>query len=352
MKYTYFPTNEICIHFSIRTICQLASPRSKTNVLQMASEIHSYKFKAKQNIKEQPGTDIKTRNKSMFKAQIYVDPGESNEDCSQSQKSQNYYSSSYNMFKGIHNISSNVRKEVVTKNFRTSQVIQDKPKGSSLDMCKRNILNVTKKGDGKIWRPQAILNIQDTKERKEMESQRNEKIEVKNSVNKIKLFSTSVCDAKKSQDYTPVKESETEKDEEDIKMSKIYTEGKYSHQIKNNKSTLGAELPSSTASENGVHNGNNDDYSDNFLSSDQSSPSDCIHEPIVRVSNTRQNTHNDENIDYSEHVRSSAPSSPSHCINSSIQQTNSESDVFPEHSPLHYVSLGSYSVSTSLHINL
>ncbi|PNF15141.1 hypothetical protein B7P43_G15570 [Cryptotermes secundus] len=296
---------------TIRTICQLASPRNKTNVLQMASEIHSYKFKSKQNIKEQPRTDIKTRNKSMFRAQIYVDPGESNEDCSQSQKSQNYSSSSYNMFKGIHNISSEVRKEVVTRNFRTSQVIQDKPNGSSLDMCKRNILNVTKKGNGKIRRSQAILKIQDTKERKEMESQRNEKNEVKNSINKIKLFSTSVCDAKKSQDYTPVKDSETKKNEEDLKISKMYTEGTYSHQIKNNKSTLGAELTSSQASENRVHNGDNDDCSDNLL----------------------------------EHVRSSAPSSPSHCINSSIQQTNSESDVFPEYSPLHYVSLGSYSSS-------
>jgi hypothetical protein len=347
MKCTYFPTNEIYIHFSIRTISQLASPGSKINILQMASEIHPRKIKAKQDVKEQPIADIKTRKKSMFKAQIYLDPGESNEDCSQSQKSQNYYSASYNMFKGIHNISSKVRKEVMTTNFRTSQAIQDKPKGSSLDKCKGNILNVTEKENGKIRRSQAILSMRGTNKKKVMTSQRNEKVEIKNSINKIKLSSTSVCKAKKSQDYTPVKDSETKKDEEDIKMSKIYTEEKYIHQIKNNKSTLGAELVSSPASENRVHNGDNDDYSDNVLFSDQSSPSDCIHEPTVQESNTKQNIHNDENIDYNVHVKSSAPSSPSHCINKSIQHTNSGSDVLPEYSPLHYVSIGSYSVSTS-----
>jgi hypothetical protein len=347
MKYTYFPTNEINVHFSIRTIYKLASSRSKTNILQMASETHPYKTKAKQDIKEQPRTDIKTRKKSMFKAQIFVDPGESNEDSSQSQKSQNYYSASYNMFKGIQNISSKVRKEVMTTNFRTSQGIQDKPKGSSLDMCRRNILNVTKKGYGKIRQSQAILSIQGTKEQKEMDSQRNEKVEVKNSVKEIKLSSTSICKAKKSQDYIPVKDSETKKNEEDINMSKIYTERNYINQIKNNKSTLGAELLSSPASENGVHNGDNDNCSDNVLSSDQSSLPDCIHETTAQESNTRQNAHNDENINCSVHVKSSAPSSPSDCINESIQQTNSESNILPEYSPLHYVSLGSYSVSTS-----
>jgi hypothetical protein len=251
------------------------------------------------------------------------------------------------MFKGIHNISSEVRKEVMTSNFRTSQVIQATSKRSSLDRCKRNVLNVIKKGDGKIRRSQAILSIQGTKEQNEMDGQRNKKVHIKNSVKKVKLYSTSICKAKKSQDYTPIKDSETKKNEDDINMSKMYTEGKYSHQIQNKKFTLGAKLLSSPAAENEVHNGDNDDYSDNVLSSDQSSPPDSTHELTVQASNTRQNTHKDENIDCSVHVKFSALCSPSHCTNESIQQTNSGSDVLPQYSPLHYVLSGSYSVSIS-----
>jgi hypothetical protein len=309
----------------------------------MASEIHPNKIKTKQDINQQPRTDTKIGKRLLLKAQIYLDPGESNEDCSWSQNSQSDYSASYNMFKGIP---SKVGKEVMTSNFRTSQVIQVKPQERSLDICKRNILNVTKKRDGKIRPSKAILTIQDTKEQKEMDSQRNEKVQVKNSERKIKLFSTSIRKVKKYQDYTTVKDPET-KEDEDIKMSKTGTEKKYIQQIKDNKFTLGAELMSSPAAENRVHNEDNDDCSDHVLSSGPSSPFHCIDEPSVQASNTIPNAHNDENIDYSFHEKSSTPSPSSHCSNESIQQTNSGSHVLPQHSPLHYVSLDSYSVSTS-----
>jgi hypothetical protein len=341
MKNTYFPTNEISINFSKR----LASLGGKTNALQMVSKTDPNKIKAKQDIKKKQRTNIEVRKKSMSKAQIYLDPGESNDDCSRSQQSQNSYSDSCSVFQGVHNISSNVRKELMNSTFKSSHTIQVKPK-SSLDICKRNILNVAKKGYNKIRQSKTISIIQSTKHREQMDDQNTVQFQVKNSVKKINLFSTPICTPNKDRDYASGKESETKNDEEDIKMSTINGEGKYNKRIKNNKFTLEGESIATPAAEYIIQNEDND-YSDYELSSQQSSPLDCIDEPTSQTSNTRQNVNSEENIDYSFHERSSVTSSPYHYMNESITQADSGSDVLPQHSPLHYVSLGSYSVSIS-----
>jgi hypothetical protein len=303
----------------------------------MTSKADRNKIKAKQDIKEQPRTNTEIGKKSKFKVQIYLDPGESNDDFSQPQSSQNYDSSCY-MFQEVHNISSNVRKESMNSNFRSSQVKKVKPK-SPLDICKRNILNVTKKGDGKITQSEQIPIIQGTKDHEQMDDQNTVKAQVNNSVQKIHLFSTLICTPNKDEDCASVKDSEAKNDEEYINMSTINGEGKFNQQIKNNKFTLEGEPIPTPAAEYRIQNGD-DDCSDYALFSD------CVDEPTAQASNTTQNVRNDEDIDYSVHEMSSATSSPSHYMNESIPQTNTESDVLPQHSPLNYVSLDSYSVST------
>lgn len=287
-------------------------------------------MKAKQDINEQPRSGTKIRKKSKPKAQIYADPGEYSDDFSESEDSQNYYSASCSMFQGIQNISSNVRKELMT---RSSWAIKVTPKSSS-DMCKRNVLNVTTKGNGNTRRSKQVLSIQGIKAKEQMGGQNNAEVQVKN----INSFPTSTCAANNDQNYAFVKDSEAKNDETDIKMSKINREGKHNQKIKKDKFTppSAAEYP--------VPNGD-DDYSD-YASPSEISPYDWIDEPTVQASNTGHNSYNDENTDDSVSAMSSAASSPSYCMNESLQQTKSKSDVLPQHSPLQYMSLGSYSVST------
>jgi hypothetical protein len=279
----------------------------------MALEVHPKRDKAKRDLKSRSKNDMITK-KARVRVQIYKDPGESNEDCDQSQKSQNHKPELHNICQDIQNIPSRIGRKVMNSNFSTSLAAEIKPKESSLDVHKRNTQNIIKKRNRERKQTsKAMHSTAGTKEQRNMDTEGNENVEVVNGVMKTMLFRTSICRAKKCQENKTVKDSETEENEEDIWMSEVSAERKYiqkQRQIKNNNSTLGTDLPSSTTEANRAHNG--------------------------------------DNADCSDYIPSSAPSSPLHCIDESILQTNNGSNVLPQQSPVHYVSLDTYSVSISV----
>lgn len=208
---------------------------------------------------------------------------------------------------------------MITSNFCTSLVTEIKQKEISIDIHKRNrqyIIkkrnrqNITKKRNRvKNQISKAIRSTGGRKEKRNMDTKGKENIEVECCVVKTKLFCTSKHRANNYQENKLVKDSETEEKEEDIHMSEVNTERTYIQQqwqAKNNNSTLGADFLSSTREANKAHNGDNA---------------------------------------YSSDYTSSAPSSPLLFTDESILQTNNGSNVLPQYSPVHYVSLCTYSVS-------
>ncbi|KDR23795.1 hypothetical protein L798_11373 [Zootermopsis nevadensis] len=305
---------------TLRTLYQLATPQSKANVIQTASTLYPKRNKAKQGLKSR-SKDDKTTKTNRAKVQIYEDPTVSNEDCDQSQKSQNHYSELH-ICKDIQTIPSNIGR-LITSNFCTSLVTEIKQKEISIDIHKRNrqyIIkkrnrqNITKKRNRvKKQISKAIRSTGDRKEKRNMDTKGKENIEVECCVVKTKIFCTSKHRANNYQENKLVKDSETEEKEEDIHMSEVNTERTYIQQqwqAKNNNSTLGADLLSSTREANKAHNGDNA---------------------------------------YSSDYTSSAPSSPLLFTDESILQTNNGSNVLPQYSPVHYVSLCTYSSSQESH---
>jgi len=256
----------------------------------------------------------------------------------------------------IQNIPSKIRKKVMTSNFRISQVTAVKTWGSTPDVNKRNIPNVTEKRNrATLQTSKAMLSTPDTKEQSKMDTQENEKVKVENSVNKTKLFCTSICRTKVCQDNECVKDSETEENVEDIQMSKMNTERKDRQQqlqIRNKKFVLGTDLTSSRTEVNSFHNGDNVDCTDYAPPSALSSFPHSNDEPAVQQLKVQSDVHNTHKVDCTDSAPPSAPNSSLHCNEEPIQQTNIRSDVLPQHSPVHYALSDVYSVSTStLHIS-
>jgi hypothetical protein len=322
---------KISINFSTRTMYQLASPTSKANAKKMASEIQQNRNKAKQHLKSRSKTDIQKSKNATLGSYIFADLEEMNKDCDQLQKSQNLHSASHNILKEIHNIPSKIIKAATTSNFRTSQVIKIKQGENLLDIHKVNNPDITKKRH------------RDKNKQKNMNSQRNGNVLAKNNAEELMISYTSVCTTNKDQDYKTIKHSRTAKKEEDNETSKInirrYKKGQWN--MKNKSSTLGTDLSSLTREENLI-------YSGNKVDDDNSTPPHSNDEPAVQKSNNNSDIHSGHSTDCSDYVPSSTPSSPPfHCIHNSIQQINAGSDVLPQHSPLYYVSLDTYSVSIS-----
>lgn len=278
----------------------------------MASEVHTEKNKAKQYPKSRPKHDIITKEVG-FSVQIYEDPGESNGDCDQSQRSQSPCLELYSICKDIQNIPPELGRKLMISNLSTSPVTEIKPKESSQNVRKRNIKkSINKRSRVRKQIPRAMHSTPDTIGQRNMDTQGNENIAVKSGVMKAKLFFTSVCKAKKCQENRTIKDSKSEENEEDIQLSEVNTEIKCIQQrwqIESNNFTLGTDLLSTTTEANRAHNG--------------------------------------ESADYSDYIPSSAPSSPLHCNDKSILQTDSRLNVLPQNSPLQYVLLDTYSVSIS-----
>jgi len=317
--------NEISINFSISTKYQLASPTSKAIIKQMASEIRQKRNKAKQHLQSRPKTYRQKRKNATFGSYIFADFDEINKDCNQSQKSHNLHSVSPNIFKEIQNIPSTVIKEATTSNFRTSQVIQIEQNKNLLDIHKVNNRDNTKK----IYRH--------TRKYKKMTSQRNGKTAAKNNANEVMA-------TKKCQGHKAIKDSKTGKEEEDNEMSKIYIRRNLTNEqqhLKNKTSTLGTELLPLTTEENTIYSGEKVDYC-------YSTPLFAPHsndEPPFKKSDINSDIYSGHRSDYSDYVPSSTLRSQFHYIHESIEQKNTGPDVLPQHSPLHYLSLDTYSVS-------
>jgi hypothetical protein len=271
----------------------------------MASEVHPKKNKAKQDLKARSKNDIITK-KTRVRVQIYEDPGESNEDYDQSQKSQNHYSELHNICKDIQNIPSKIGRKMMISDLSISLGREIEPNESSLDIHMRNIQNITKKRNRvKKEISKEVRSSTGTKEQRIRGTKGNENVEVEIGVMKRKMFCTPLCRTKKCQENKTVKDSETEENEEDIPMSEVNTERMYIQQewqIKNNNSTLGKDLPSSTTKLNKTSNRDNSDFS-NYIPS---------------------------------------------FVDESTTQTSSGSDELPQHSPVYYVLSDTYSVSISI----
>jgi hypothetical protein len=322
---------EISINFSTSTMYQLASPTSKANAKQMASEIQQKRNTNKQHLKSRPKIDIQTSKNATFGIYKFTDFEEMNRDCNQSQKSHNHHSASHNIFKEIQNIPSTVIQEATTSNFRTSHVIQIKQKENLLDIHKVNNPNITKK------------RYRHTRKHKKMKSQRNGNTAAKNSTKEVMIRSTPIWATKKYQGHKAIKDSKTGKEEEDSGMSKIYIRRNHTKEQqhrKNKKSTLGKDLSPLTREENTINSGDKVDYCYSTPFAPHSND-----ESALQKSDINSDIHSGHRIDYSDYVPSSIPSSPFHCIHKSTEQENTGSDVLPQYSPIHYVSLDTYSVS-------
>jgi len=323
--------NEISINFSTSTKYQLASPTSQANIKQMASEIRQKRNKAKQHLRSRPKTDIQKGKNATFGNHIFADFDELNKDCNQSQNSHNLHSASPNIFKEIQNIPSTVIKEATTSNLRTSQVIQTEQQKNLLDIHKVNNPDNTKK------------RYRHTRKYKKMTSQRNGNTAAKNNANEVMISSTPIWATKKGQGHKAIKDSKTGKEEEDNEMSKIYIRKNLTNEqqhLKNKKSTLGTEL-SPLTKENTIYSG---DKVGNCYSTPLSAPH-SNDEPALKKSGINSDIYSGHRTDYSDYMPPSTPRSQFHYIHKSIEQKNSGPDVLPHHSPIHYLSLDTYSVS-------
>jgi hypothetical protein len=294
----------------------------------MASEIQQNRNKAKQHQKPRPKTDIQKSKNVAFGNYIFADLEEMDRNCNQLQKSQNLNSPSHIIFKEIQNIPSKIIKEATTSNFRTSQVIPIKQKENMLDICKANNPDITKKRH------------RDTKQ-KNVNSQRTGNV-AKNDAEEVTISSTTICATNKCQDYKTIKDSRTGKKKEDNEMSEMNIRTKHRNEQWHMKSTLGTDLSSLTREENIIYSGNKVDHG----GSTQPFVPHTNDMPAVQKSNIMSDIHSGHSTDYSDYGPSSTPSSPFQCIHKSVQQINTGSDVLPQHSPLHYASLDTYSVST------
>jgi len=321
--------NEISINFSTSTKYQLASPTSKANVKQMVSEIRQKRNKAKQHLQSGPKTDTQKSKNPTFGSYIFADFEEINEDCNQSQKSHNLRSASPGIFKEIQNIPSTVIKEATTSNLRTSHVIQIEKKENLLDIHKVNNPDNTKKRYRHI------------RKYKKMTNQRNGSTAAKNNANEVMISSTPIWATKKCQGHKAIKDSKTGKEEGDNEISKIYVRRNEQQHLKNKKSTLGTELSPLTTEENTIYSGDKVDYCYN-------TPLFAPHsndEAALKKSDINSDIYSGHRTDYSDYVPFSTPRSQFHYIHKSIEQKNTGSDVLPQHSPVHYLSLDTYSVS-------
>ena len=317
--------NEISINFSTSTKYHLASPTSKANIKQMASEIRQKRNKAKQHLQLRPKTDIQQSKNATFGSYIFADFDEINKDCNQSQKSHSLHSASPSIFKEIQNIPSTVIKEATT-----SQVIQIEQKENLLDIHKVNNPNNTKKRYKRKY--------------KKMTSQRNGNTAAKNNANEVMISYTPIWATKKCQGHKVIKDSKTGKEEEDNEMSNIYIRRNLTNEqqhLKNKKSTLGTELSPLTTEENTIYSGDKIDY---CYSTSLFAPH-SNDQPALQKSDINSDNYSGHRIDYSDYVPSSTPRSQFHYIHKSIEQKNTGSDVLPQHSPIHYLSLDTYSVS-------
>lgn len=321
---------EISINFSTSTMYQLASPTSKANAKQMASEIQQKRNKTKQHLKSRPKFDIQSSKNVTFGSYIFTDFEEMNTDCNQSQNSHNLLSASHNILKEIQNIPSTVIQEATTSNFRTSHVIQIKQKENLLDIHKVNNPDIPTK--------------RHTRKHKKMKSQRNGNTVAKNNTKEMMISSTPTWATKKCQGHKAIKDSKTGEEKEDSEMSKIYIRRNHTNEqqhMKNKNSTFGRDLSPLTREENTI---NSDDKVDNCYSTPLFSPH-SNDESALKKSDINSGIHSGHRIDYSDYVPPSIPSSPFHCIYQSIEQENTGLDVLPQYSPIHYVSLDTYSVS-------
>jgi hypothetical protein len=323
---------EISINFSTSTLYQLASHRSKANSTKMALEIQQNRKNAKQHLKSRPNADIHISENDAFGIYIFADLEEMNKDCDQSQKSQNLHSASRSIFKEIQNIPSKIIKEATTSNFRTSQVIQTKKKENPLGIHKVNNPDVTNKRHT------------DTTKQKNKNSERNGK--VKNTAKEVVIHSTTICTANKCQDDKIMKNSERWEKQKDNETSDLNIVRKHVNKqchMKNKMSTDATDLSSFTTEENICYSCEEVDYG-------ESTPPSATHsndDSAIQKSNTKLDIYSGHSTDYSDYVPSSSLSSSFYCIQKSIRQMNKGSDVLPQHSPLHYLSLDTYLVSIS-----
>jgi hypothetical protein len=298
----------------------------------MASEIRQKRNKAKRHLQSRPKTDVQKSKNATFGSYIYADFDEINIDCYQSEKSHSLHSASPSIFKEIQNIPSTIIKEATTSNLRTSQVIQIEKKENLLDIHKVNNFDNTKKG------------YRHTRKYKKMTNQRNGNIAAKHNGNEVMISSTPIWTTKKCEGHKAIKDSKTGKEGEDNELSKIYIRRNLRNEqqhLKNKKSTLGTELSPLTTDENTIYSGDKVDYC-------YSTPLFAPHsndEPALQKSDISSDIYSGHRNDYSDYVPSSIPRSQIHCIHNSIEQKNSGSDVLPQHSPIRYLSLDSYSVS-------
>jgi hypothetical protein len=297
----------------------------------MASEIRQKRIKAKQHLQSRPKTDIQKSKNATFGSYIFADFDDINKDCNQSQKSHNLHSDSPSIFREIQNIPSTIIKEATTSNLRTSQAIQIEQKEKLLDIDKVNNPDNIKK------------RYRNTRKHKKMTSQRNGNTAAKNNANEVMISCTPIWTTKKCEGHKAIKGPKTGKEEEDNEISKIYIGGNLTNEqqhLKNKKSTLGTELSSLTTEENTVYSGDKGDYC-------YSTPLVAPHtndEPALKKSDI-SDIYSGHSTDYGDYVPPSTPRSQFHYIHKSIEQKNSGSEVLPQHSPLHYLSLDTYSVS-------
>ena len=299
----------------------------------MVSEIRQKRNKTKQHLQSRPKTDILKSKNATFGSYIFADFDETNKECNQSQQSNNLHSASPSIFKEIQNIPSPIIKEAPNSNFSTSQVIQIEQKENQLDIHKVNNPDNTKK----IYRH--------TRKFKKTTSQRNGNTAAKNNANEVMITSTPIWATKKCQGHKAIKDSVTGKEEEqDNEMSKIYIRRNLKNEqqhLKNKKSTLGTELSPLTTDKNTIYAGDKVDY---CYSSPLTAPH-CNDEPALQKSDINSDIYRGHRTDYSDYVPSSTPRSQFHYIHKSIEQKNTGSDVLPQHSPIHYLLLDTYSVS-------
>jgi hypothetical protein len=309
---------------------KLASPTSKANVKQIASEILQKRNKAKQHLQSGPKIYTQKNKNAAFGSYTFVDFDELNKDCNQSLKSHKFHSASPKIFKEIQNIPSTIIKEATTSNFRTSRVIQIKQKDNLLDIHKLKNPDNTKKS------------YRHTRKHKKMTSQRNGNTVAKDNEKEVIISSTPTWATKKYQGSKAIKDSRTGKEEEENEMSKIYIKRNHTNEqqhMKNKKSMLGTVLSPITRRENSIYSADKGDY----CCSTSLFGTHSTDEPALEISDINSDIHSGHRTDY--HMPSSNPGSPFHCIYKSIEQENTGSEFLPQYSPIHYVSLDTYSVS-------
>lgn len=318
---------------------QLASPTSKANVKQIASEILQKRKKAKQCLQSGPKIYTQENKNAAFGSYTFVDFDELNNDSNQSLKSHKFQSASPKIFKGIQNIPSTITKEAMTSNFRTSQVIQIKQKDNLLDIHKLENPDNTKKS------------YRHTRKHKKMTSQRNGNTAANDNEKEVMISSTPTWATKKYQGPKAIKDSKTGKEEEENEMSKIDIRRNRTNEqqhMKNKKSMLGTVLSPLTRKENAIYSADKVDY----RCSTSLFGTHSTDEPALEISGINSDIHSGHRTNYSDYVPSYNPDSPFHCIHKSIEQENTGSEFLPQYSPIHYVSLDTYSVSNCYHICL